>query len=365
MNCNTDFSGIFRSRAADIRGFALRAGFGGNEMQIIERETALAAADDELSALFGESLVQRKTSQEIRILALKNPLYNLLFLLAACSDVHEMYKKNTWTEEMFDGVLRDIRIWSEHCLANELVFGISSGLCGELDWLKAECEGGVVRFGRLQCNTSCVFPDERMILGRKNDPSWIVVMRQDFDLNERGLIALDGEHAAAHCRPMEETDDLFRGCAVRRDGSIDPVFRDFPKSEWEVLAKPGDFAINLHIPADGPLSPEECRKSLERMIGFFRNSGRDPKAFICHSWILDPQFAELLPEKSNLNAFQRLGQISTTPGVSEAWRRVFGFRLTPETASHLPCPTGMQKAFLRFVQNGGVFRNGSLSLPVR
>lgn len=361
---------IFRSRLANIHEFACRGGFSSSEISILDRESAEIAADEKLSALFGAHLQAVCQAPDFYTPFLKNkpwnsPLFDLIFLLASCCDVRAMYERKGWTDEMFGGVLRDIKLWADHCLVNEHTFGISRGLCSEISWITAQCMGQVLRFGRLQCNSESAFPDERMILGSRKDGSWIVVMRKEYDLNAQGLIALEGEPVAAHCLPMEENSTRFRGCTVRRDGSIDPVFRDFPKNEWEILVKPGDFSINLHIPADGPLAPEECRESFRRMIDFFRKEGKDPKAFICHSWILDPQFARILPENSNLTAFQKLGQISTSPGGSEAYRRVFGFNLKPENAHLLPHPTKMQQAFIRFIREGGSFRSGSLSLPIR
>lgn len=67
------------------------------------------------------------------------------------------------------------------------------------------------------------------------------------------------------------------------------------------------LALSLHIPDFcGPLTPEAVDDSLDRATHFFaRHFPSEHYDFaICHSWLLSPQLAGLLPPESNIMRFQ-------------------------------------------------------------
>lgn len=70
----------------------------------------------------------------------------------------------------------------------------------------------------------------------------------------------------------------------------------------------GDTVIDTHIPADGPLLPEECIKSFDYAREFFEKYYPEYKyeVFTCHSWLLDENLTNLLDENSNIVKFQKL-----------------------------------------------------------
>jgi hypothetical protein len=71
--------------------------------------------------------------------------------------------------------------------------------------------------------------------------------------------------------------------------------------------RPAQGALDLHVPAIGPLTPDACDSSLEHARAFF--AGCYPRETfteaMCISWLLDPALAEYLPSSSNVVAFQR------------------------------------------------------------
>jgi hypothetical protein len=92
---------------------------------------------------------------------------------------------------------------------------------------------------------------------------------------------------------------------------------------------PGDRALAVHIPAMyGPLSPSACADSVARAREFFpRYFPEEPVGVaVCHSWLLDRQLAEYLPESSNIVRFQRRFRIAYEgePRDEDIQRFVFG-----------------------------------------
>ena len=82
----------------------------------------------------------------------------------------------------------------------------------------------------------------------------------------------------------------------------------------------GDKCINLHIPSGAPLLERDCIMSLKRMSEFSAefHPDYDFRAFVCYSWLLDPQFQELLKPESNIVRFQnRFTLVSTSPAVPD------------------------------------------------
>ncbi len=72
--------------------------------------------------------------------------------------------------------------------------------------------------------------------------------------------------------------------------------------------KKGDSIMEIHIPADGKLSVDECDKSIKMAKDFFQKFFPEYrfKYFTCHSWLLDSKLREVLPESSNILKFAGL-----------------------------------------------------------
>ncbi|MCX4582911.1 acyltransferase domain-containing protein [Streptomyces sp. NBC_01481] len=111
---------------------------------------------------------------------------------------------------------------------------------------------------------------------------------------------------------------------------------------------PDDVALDVHVPGFlGPITPGACDRSLALAREFFaRRFPEEPyRIAMCHSWLLDPQLAEYLPQDSNIIAFQN--RFRTAYEIKEADDSdpvgfVFGDpKLPPET---LPRRTTLERA---------------------
>ncbi len=120
-------------------------------------------------------------------------------------------------------------------------------------------------------------------------------------------------------------------------------------------------ALNVHIPAAGPLTPERCDESFATARRFFADHfPEDGYRFaICSSWLLDEQLAGYLPADANIVAFQR--RFQPVPGEQPtqddlgALGFVFDRRQAPLRAGdldELPQDTTLQRALVAHLRAG-------------
>ena len=132
-------------------------------------------------------------------------------------------------------------------------------------------------------------------------------------------------------------------------------------ADWEALCNPWELTPSIHIPAGGGMKPELTKASLIEAKEFFRKYFKqDIRMFICHSWILNPDWESELPD-SNLAKFMREGYM--TPGLESDGRDgvffVFG-RTDNDDPLTYPAVTSIQKAFHRILKSGRRLRSGAV-----
>ena len=165
-------------------------------------------------------------------------------------------------------------------------------------------------------------------------------------------------------RPWEA--DVFHGSVIRHGRlecnyeyhyTREPIY----DSDGNVLLTKGDAVINMHIPEDGPMDIDECKKSMERMRVFFEEYRPDYnwKGFLCESWLLDSQLRTMLSPDSNIIKFQDMGYRYDIAECDGTVFRVFGTR-DPESIKD---PTTLQRNALAFMKAGGKFRSEGLFIP--
>ncbi|HVX45618.1 MAG TPA: acyltransferase domain-containing protein [Mycobacteriales bacterium] len=147
-----------------------------------------------------------------------------------------------------------------------------------------------------------------------------------------------------------------------------PEGADFPP------LPPGTCAIGTHIPGGTPLDPQACDESFALARTFLTDNFADqPAAFLCHSWLLDPQVAEYLPAESNIVRFQRrftLAPNQHEPSHNEILEYVFkrrnhGPEVPDDVLAELPQDTALQRAYVTHLQSGRRWyaRTGWIPLP--
>lgn len=129
--------------------------------------------------------------------------------------------------------------------------------------------------------------------------------------------------------------------------------------EYELVTLDSGRAVSLHIPSDTRLLTPLLRQSYlqaRRLLGRVFPEYADAPMF-CHSWLLSPTLAELLPPQSNILAFQRSFDVTAFPAVSMQFLQwiVKDPALPPE---RFPEDTGLQRKLKAFLLSGGTFLVG-------
>ncbi|MFJ8307564.1 MULTISPECIES: acyltransferase domain-containing protein [unclassified Streptomyces] len=122
-------------------------------------------------------------------------------------------------------------------------------------------------------------------------------------------------------------------------------------------ADPDDTCLSLHIPDfQGPLTPSACADSIAEAKEFFARHYPEERyrVGVCHSWLLDPQLGDHLPERSNILRFQGLfctAYKDDEPSDRDPVGFVFGDPELP--IAQLPQRTRVEQAVAQHLLDGG------------
>ena len=134
----------------------------------------------------------------------------------------------------------------------------------------------------------------------------------------------------------------------------------FGKAECDIPdagVKEGDDILEIHIPAAGPLSVDECKKSIEKAKEFFAKyyPEYNYKCFTCHSWLLDSTLTEMLSEESNIIKFGKMFTVIREDKADDIITYVFRWDTTRRKVKDLYCPSSLAKKVRDHVLAGGDF----------
>ncbi|RLL66853.1 acyltransferase domain-containing protein [Streptomyces sp. Z26] len=138
---------------------------------------------------------------------------------------------------------------------------------------------------------------------------------------------------------------------------------------------PADGApvLAVHIPGDGPLSPDLCDASFRAARPFHaRHFPGEPYAYAtCHSWLLDEQLAARLRGDANILAFQRRFHLHGDRPVCDDDVLEFVFRTPPRATADglavldtLPRTSTLQRVLTAHLREGHHWRLGHGWLPL-
>lgn len=129
------------------------------------------------------------------------------------------------------------------------------------------------------------------------------------------------------------------------------------QDEFEIngyQVKKGDIVLDTHIPADGPMRPEDMLESFRRAHEFYKLGEVTP--FICTSWLLHPFVKEVCAPDSNMRKFYDYFHIlhySDNPRCGDM-KRVFGDKASYDHLEDLPEKTSLQRNLKAYLLKGGM-----------
>ncbi len=157
----------------------------------------------------------------------------------------------------------------------------------------------------------------------------------------------------------EETEDAIIGHAVSPRGVAIRTPVRLSRAEWQQALGPGNYVLDMHIPGDTPLTLDSIRDALEQACPFFDHFYPDQpfSAFVCDSWLFNPQIEDMLPPESNILRWQREGYLLPNDSSSEYFLLfVFGSS-TIDTAT-APRNTRLRLAAIERLEQGEPLRSG-------
>lgn len=132
-------------------------------------------------------------------------------------------------------------------------------------------------------------------------------------------------------------------------GRLQFDLRQFRPDEPTPPVDTGAWALDVHIPATGPLTPNAVAASFNEAAAFFaRWFPEQPVRFaICGSWLLDPALGEHLADGSNIVRFQRMFTRYGDPRDDELDALYFTFgQRSLEGLDRLPRTSSLQRLVL-------------------
>lgn len=178
-------------------------------------------------------------------------------------------------------------------------------------------------------------------------------------------------------RSMTGQRRIFGESGLHAEWCLPLIFRGASYQLGRLLFDRGGGGLNVHIPEGGSLDPAACDASFDRAREFFpRHFPEEPVTdFRCHSWLLDDQLCDYLPECSNIVRFQRRFHVlpyepedDQPPGDSAILELVFhrvhdGTELLSDLIETLPQETTLQRAFTAHLRSGGHWHTRTGSFP--
>lgn len=125
--------------------------------------------------------------------------------------------------------------------------------------------------------------------------------------------------------------------------------------EYQFSPYNGETVIELHIPSDAHITPEDIETSFAESREFLKKYYPDYKynKYICESWLLSPRLKDVLDENSNIIKFQNRFTITETFYDIKDYL-IWVFKKPMDTPlDKLPQKTSLQKKLVKLLSEGG------------
>jgi hypothetical protein len=179
----------------------------------------------------------------------------------------------------------------------------------QLYWTGWYMSNKLFRLGRFEYMNQEIGTSFGTIYRERSSGRIVALCNSGWLLDQEGF-CLYSDQAPAEARLVTELRDdgqTVTGVPIAPSGRALP---ERPVSlslrDWERVLGPGDFAPGIHIPGGGGMTLAAAGESLRLATAFYRQyfPEKPVRAFVCASWIFNPELEAALPQ-SNLAAFMR------------------------------------------------------------
>ncbi|MBN4074126.1 DUF5596 domain-containing protein, partial [bacterium AH-315-E10] len=215
----------------------------------------------------------------------------------------------------------------------------------QLSWLTHYYKGRLFRIGRFEYKLrELELPIH--VFEHNTSHEVVILAPDDVSYTERGLVVnalfqTESFHSQFSLTNTEATGFIItpNGRAINQKVTLD-------LTKWDVVLKPGDTVLDLHIPSGGAMTPEATGESFTNAFDFFDTIFPDDltTCIFCNSWIFNTDFEEYFPE-SNLCRFMSELYIIPSPSNGDDGL-FFTFCKDYEDWDEAPRETRLQHAIL-------------------
>ena len=269
------------------------------------RDALLADEDNLLYAYFLHEILKTRDKELLKLTSApraekKSELYDTLPIFSLLAELPAM-----WEEHKKRGIPEDVQRSTANMFENQMQDFIDLnghlGIRGYIFWMLHFLDVTILRVGR--------FNLEYTTFGNSYDvfdtPSGLRMMPTEGRFHRSGQmlgsIGCEDEDGAFDAA-ITETEDAYVGYLVE-NGVCKNEKITLKKSECTRLLTKGDRVISVHIPSGGPMTDEVSQNDMARGGQIIEKCIGEVKAFICSSWLLDPQIPALLGKETNLTRF--------------------------------------------------------------
>lgn len=197
------------------------------------------------------------------------------------------------------------------------------------------------------------------------DGTVLALAGDEVRVDESGLICAD-DALPAFVTHFERTADTVAGHWVDPNGRITRECLTLPAADWETILGPGMVSAGIHIPPGRPMCLADCGASLRTAADVIRDylGCQGIKCFVCRSWILNPEWLELLPD-SNMAQFMRevyLFPIKSSPTAGIDF--VFNQPAAELDLKTAPRKSRLQRIMLEHLEQNKPLHAGGMFLPL-
>ncbi|PLS25346.1 DUF5596 domain-containing protein [Bifidobacterium imperatoris] len=260
-------------------------------------------------------------------------------------------------ETILQNTLRDFAIWADAYREKTGREGIN-----ETEWNLLFLTGQILRIGRLQYE-SFTFLEPYYIYRSLYSDDFVVLAASGVRISAEGmpLVSTVPDSQAQYVTQLHSDGVTVTGNLVDTTaGTIHRERASLALAGYELLLAPGMPATNMHIPADGPLTPELVDESITQAVPVLKRLGRYTPVGVCESWLLDPALERISRPESNICHFmRRFAKFpNPTPG-SAIVERVCGWGANRLPVDELPERTSLQRNLKQYLLADGIVRDVS------
>lgn len=290
-----------------------------------------------------------------------HPLFPLLCLIPSIPGIHSFLKKRNLPEDVIRSTLGQF----EDCVFIYSRRFDRLGLSKRyFDWLQHYVDFQILNIGRLRFEI-ITLSDPIYLLQHRESKEQVLLMGGP-EINRKGLYADTPPLEIPQFRSFfRETDTFYEGNPVSLQGRCLEKPARYSKETYELILKPGDICLSVHIPDTGDFSQQSCERSYSRAATIFRAHfpELEIKACHCHSWMMAPELDTILKPDSRILSFSNKYLRYPIPTQGEDVLN-FVFLLKSKTYEDLAEDTSLQRALKkRYLHGQYLYEYGGIFTP--